>query len=88
MLSNLFLLAAFGKVLLVPTLSVGDRLAHLLAWSRLRDWLDHFNAVTAATMFEYFMMRFAYGGDTGWDTLIKLFDRLRLGQLQSSYVYL
>ena len=39
-------------------------------------------------MFEYFMMRFTYGGDTGWDTLIKLFDRLRLGQLQSSYVYL
>ena len=34
------------------------------------------------------MMRFAYGGDTGWDTLIKLFDRLRLGQLQSSCVYL
>ena len=93
MLSNLFLLAGVGVVLLsaanVSDFLLAFALAHLLRRGHAFETGTSiiFKAVIAATVV-YFMMRFTYGGDTGWDTLINLFDRLRLGQLQSSYVYL
>ena len=95
-LSNLFLLAGVGVVLLsaakAPPLDflLAFALAHLLRRGHAFETGTSiiFKAVIAATVVGYFMMRFTYGGDSGWDPLINLFDRLCLGQLQSSYLYL